>query len=155
MGGTYPAEGGTSTRPDIIKSGRNYASLSARSCPPLLRSRSIVDAHVSPRGALVLAGVMLFAAVAAVVPTVTALRAGGAARELEVTFWVGVGMVFSYTCWPFRWVFLDRHGGSFQTEVVDLFKIVGGTESIISCATQDNFETRERLLASGRALSTC
>eukprot|EP00903_Cladosiphon_okamuranus_P005867 g5804.t1 len=69
--------------------------------------RTIVDAHVSPRGALVLAGVMFFAAVAAVAPTVTALRAGGAARELELTFWVGVGMVFSYTCWPFR---LKYHG---------------------------------------------
>lgn len=64
--------------------------------------RTIVDAHVSPRGALVLAGVMFLAAVAAVLPTVTALRAGGSARELEMTFWVGVGMVFSYTCWPFR-----------------------------------------------------
>ena len=64
--------------------------------------RTIVDAHVTPRGALLLAGVMLFAAVAAVLPTIAALRVGGAAKELEVTFWVGVGMVFSYTCWPFR-----------------------------------------------------
>ncbi|CAM9863644.1 unnamed protein product [Scytosiphon promiscuus] len=66
--------------------------------------RTIVDAHVSPRGALVLAGLMLFAAVAAVAPTAARLRSNGtdAARELQATFWVGVGMVYSYTCWPFR-----------------------------------------------------
>ncbi|CAN0425547.1 unnamed protein product [Pylaiella littoralis] len=64
--------------------------------------RSIVDAHVSPKVALGLAGVTFLAAVAAVVPTMAGLRATGAARELEMTFWVGVGMVFSYTCWPFR-----------------------------------------------------
>ncbi|CAM9722764.1 unnamed protein product, partial [Ectocarpus sp. 12 AP-2014] len=64
--------------------------------------RTIVDAHVSPKGALVLAGVMFFAAVAAVLPTISRMRASGQARELEATFWVGVAMVFSYTCWPFR-----------------------------------------------------
>lgn len=63
---------------------------------------------MSPKGALVLAGVMFLAAVAAVLPTITRLRAGGQARELEATFWVGVGMVFSYTCWPFRWVRIMR-----------------------------------------------
>eukprot|EP00904_Undaria_pinnatifida_P011945 jgi/Undpi1/7881/HiC_scaffold_24.g10353.m1 len=64
--------------------------------------RTIVDAHVSPRGALMLAGVLLVAAVSAVLPTIVRLRATGAAKDLETTFWVGVGMVFSYSCWPFR-----------------------------------------------------
>lgn len=64
--------------------------------------RSIVDGHISRHGALALAGTLLVAACAAVVPTVMGLRATGAARELELTFWVGVAMVFSYTCWPFR-----------------------------------------------------
>ena len=67
-----------------------------------LACRTIVDAHVSPRGALMLAGVLLVAAVSAVLPTIVRLRATGAAKDLETTFWVGVGMVFSYSCWPFR-----------------------------------------------------
>lgn len=64
--------------------------------------RTIVDGHVSPTGALILAGGLLAAAVAAVLPTILRLRTTEAARELELTFWVGVGMVFSYTCWPLR-----------------------------------------------------
>ena len=61
-----------------------------------------MDAHVSPRVALVLAGVLLVAAISAVLPTIVRLRATGSARNLETTFWLGVTMVFSYTCWPFR-----------------------------------------------------
>ena len=67
-----------------------------------MTGRTIVDAHVSPTGALILAGVLLVAAVSAVLPSIVRLRATGAGKDLETTFWVGVGMVFSYTCWPFR-----------------------------------------------------
>lgn len=65
-------------------------------------SRTIVDGHVSPRVALGLAAVLFCAACASVIPTILGLKATGAGRELELTFWTGVAMVFSYTCWPLR-----------------------------------------------------
>ena len=64
-----------------------------------------MDGYIDPFGAYLLAGVLLVAAVAAVLPTIFGLRAAaaGGARDLEITFWVGVAMVFSYSCWPFRY----------------------------------------------------
>ena len=40
-----------------------------------------MDAHVSPTGALILAGVLLVAAVSAVLPSIVRLRATGAGKD--------------------------------------------------------------------------
>ena len=64
-----------------------------------------MDGYIDPWGAYLLAGVLLVAAVAAVLPIIFGLKAAASVgtRDLEITFWAGVAMVFSYSCWSFRY----------------------------------------------------